>query len=156
MKIGELAGTTGTSIEAIRFYERAGLLPPPARTAGNFRVYEEDHVQRLAFIRHCRSLDMTLDEIRVLLDIKDHPSKSCGDVNDLLDEHIGHVAARIKELRALEKQLKDLRLRCGEARLGAECGILQGLSAVARSAPARQSHVGGAHELVPCLRSGGA
>lgn len=145
MKIGELASATSTAIETIRFYEREGLLPSPARTAGNFRVYEDERAQRLAFIRHCRSLDMTLEEIRVLLEFKDHPSKSCADVNVLLDEHIGHVAARIKELRVLEKHLKELRLRCGEARSGAECGILNGLSAASGSVPAGRNHVGGTH-----------
>lgn len=128
MKIGELATATATAIETIRFYEREGLLPPPNRTAGNFRIYEAPHAQRLAFIRHCRSLDMTLDEIRVLLDLKDHPSKSCGEVNELLDDHIKHVAARIHELRALQTHLKDLRQQCGEARSGADCGILKSLS----------------------------
>ncbi|MCV6070998.1 MerR family transcriptional regulator, partial [Escherichia coli] len=67
MKIGELAQTAGTGVETVRFYEREGLLPLPARSSGNYRVYNGEHVDRLAFIRHCRSLDMTLDEIRVLL-----------------------------------------------------------------------------------------
>lgn len=117
MKIGELSTASSTQIETIRYYEREGLLPPPARTQGNFRVYEAPHLERLQFIRYCRSLDMSLDEVRVLLSFKDDPAANCGDVNHLLDEHIGHVSRRIKELRALEKQLKELRLRCGEARV---------------------------------------
>ncbi len=137
MKIGELATSTATAIETIRFYEREGLLLPPNRTAGNFRIYEAPHVERLAFIRHCRSLDMTLDEIRVLLDLKDHPNKSCGEVNELLDLHIDHVAARIRELHALQSQLKELRQQCGAARSGAECGILQALSVTAPKATAK-------------------
>ena len=128
MKIGELAHTTGTQIETIRYYEREGLLPSPARTEGNFRVYTEGHVQRLTFIRHCRSLDMALDEIRTLLHFKDAPDENCGDVNALLDAHIGHVAERIRDLRALEKQLKGLRERCGESKVAADCGILGELS----------------------------
>lgn len=128
MKIGELANATGTQIETIRYYEREGLLPLPARTEGNFRVYMEEHAKRLTFIRHCRSLDMTLDEIRRLLHFKDVPEENCGDVNTLLDAHIGHVAERIWELRALEKQLKSLRDRCGETRVAADCGILSELS----------------------------
>lgn len=137
MKIGELATATATAIETIRFYEREGLLPPPNRTAGNFRIYEAPHAQRLAFIRHCRSLDMTLDEIRVLLDLKDHPDKNCREVNELLDGHIEQVTARIQELRALQSQLKELRQQCGEARSGAECGILQTLSVAAPKATAK-------------------
>ena len=128
MKIGELSHATGTQIETIRYYEREGLLPSPARTEGNFRIYTELHVQRLTFIRHCRSLDMALDEIRTLLHFKDAPDENCGDVNALLDAHIGHVAERIRDLRALEKQLKGLRERCGESKVAADCGILGELS----------------------------
>jgi len=128
MKIGELATASSTQIETIRYYEREGLLPAPARTQGNFRVYEMPHLERLQFIRYCRSLDMSLDEVRVLLRFKDDPGADCGNVNSLLDEHIGHVSTRIKELRALEKQLKDLRQRCGASRSADQCGILSGLS----------------------------
>ena len=109
MKIGELARVTGTPVETIRYYEREGLLAAPARTDGNFRIYEDTHAERLSFIRHCRSLDMSLDEIRILLRFKDAPGANCGDVNTLLDAHIVHVAARIRELRVLERQLKSLR-----------------------------------------------
>lgn len=128
MKIGELARVTGAQIETIRYYERIGLLASPTRTEGNFRIYADAHAERLLFIRHCRSLDMTLDEIRALLRFKDLPTENCGDVNTLLDAHIGHVAARIRELRALEKQLKSLRERCREAQDAAHCGILSELS----------------------------
>jgi Cd(II)/Pb(II)-responsive transcriptional regulator len=128
MKIGELSSASSTPIETIRYYERQGLLPSPARTQGNFRDYEQPHLERLQFIRHCRSLDMSLDEVRVLLRFKDDPGADCGDVNELIDEHIGHVSLRIKELRALEKQLKELRQRCGHAQAADRCGILAGLS----------------------------
>ena len=132
VKIGELATELSTPIETIRYYERAGLLPAPARTQGNFRVYEAQHLERLQFIRHCRGLDMSLDEVRVLLRFKDAPGDDCGDVNVLLDEHIGHVSKRIRELRALEKQLKALRERCGEVRSAEQCGILCGLAKAAK------------------------
>lgn len=147
MKIGELARTTGSSIETIRFYEREGLLPEPARTEGNYRVYGIRHAERLAFIRHCRSLDMTLDEIRVLLRFKEAPQDNCAGVNELLDEHIGHVAQRIRELRALEKQLKALREQCTEAQAASECGILKELSGdgADKKAVRRSRHVHGAH-----------
>ena len=95
MKIGELAGLTRTQVETIRYYEREGLLPTPDRTGGNYRIYGESHVERLAFIRNCRNLDMTLDEIRVLLRFRELPDENCGEVNALLDEHIGHVAERV-------------------------------------------------------------
>lgn len=128
MKIGELAKATDTQVETIRFYEQEGLLPKPARTEGNFRIYGEHHLQRLIFIRHCRSLDMTLNEIRQLLRFKDLPNENCGSVNSLLDAHIETVANRIKELRQLEKQLKELRELCQTNQDSAHCGILNELS----------------------------
>ncbi|MFG6458601.1 Cd(II)/Pb(II)-responsive transcriptional regulator [Roseateles sp. BYS96W] len=148
MKIGELATATETAIETIRFYEREGLLPAPARTQGNFRVYETRHLERLQFIRYCRGLDMSLDEVRVLLRFKDEPEDDCGDVNALLDEHIGHVSRRIKELKSLERELKDLRQRCGVARSADQCGILSGLAEAAQeptAAPKVRGHLKSIH-----------
>ena len=148
MKIGELAQVTLIPLETIRFYEREGLLPPAARTEGNYRIYGQEHVERLTFIRHCRTLDMALDEIRALLRFKASPQENCAGVNELLDEHIGHVAQRIRELRALETQLKALRHQCVEAHAAADCGILKGLSGdmvAERAAPKSRKHVHGTH-----------
>lgn len=148
MKIGELAKATLTQVETVRYYEREGLLPAPARTDTNYRVYGSEHIERLSFIRHCRGLDMTLDEIRVLLRFKDAPNENCAQVNDLLDEHIGHVAHRIKALRALERQLKRLRDCCRESQQAGECGILTKLSSASQhtpTAPRHHGHVHGAH-----------
>lgn len=149
MKIGELAGVTGTQVETIRYYEREGLLAAPARTGGNFRIYANVHAERLSFIRRCRSLDMTLAEIRALLRFKDAPTENCGDVNTLLDAHIGHVAAHIRELRGLEKQLKSLRERCREAQDAAHCGILNELSQISRDGATKGvGHMRGVHGSV--------
>jgi Cd(II)/Pb(II)-responsive transcriptional regulator len=150
MKIGQLAQATGTQVETIRYYEKVGLLPLGARTDANYRMYDASHVQRLAFIRHCRCLDMTLDEIRVLLRTRDAPGDSCGEVDQLLEAHIGHVASRIRELRALEKELKALRASCAAGQVAADCGILQGLQQAAhehdhRAAAGASQHLGGVH-----------
>lgn len=127
MRIGELAQATGTAIETIRFYEREQLLPIPARSDNNYRVYGAAHAERLAFIRYCRSLDMSLAEVRALLQLRERPAQDCGEVNALLDDHIGHVAERIAELRALQRALKALRARCAGPQALDECGILGGL-----------------------------
>lgn len=151
MKIGDLSKLTQTQVETIRYYEREGLLPAPDRSEGNYRIYGEAHAERLAFIRHCRSLDMTLDEIRQLLRFKDDPASDCGEVNALLDAHIGHVADRIRELRALEKQLKSLRERCRDTQTAASCGILGELSRPKNnkdSGVSSQSHVRKSHVFV--------
>lgn len=146
MKIGELSTASSTPIETIRYYEREGLLPAPARTGGNFRIYEAPHLERLQFIRYCRGLDMSLDEVRVLLRFKDDPAADCGDVNALLDEHIGHVSRRIKELRSLERELKELRQRCGVAQAADQCGILTGLAEASQEPLAKEhSHLRSVH-----------
>lgn len=146
LKIGELAKRTGSPVETIRFYELEGLLPVAARSAGNYRLYGDAHVERLQFIRHCRWLDMTLDEIRSLLKFRDAPEQNCGEVNLLLDKHIGHVADRIEELTALQGQLKQLRSLCSEAQAVKDCGILQGLDTPVDDAPRNLgSHNGNCH-----------
>jgi Cd(II)/Pb(II)-responsive transcriptional regulator len=128
LKIGELASRTGCLVETIRYYEREGMLEAPARSEGNYRLYGPAHVERLQFIRHCRSLDMTLDEIRTLLHFRDAPEENCGEVNVLLDKHISHVAARIAELKALQTQLGELRACCHRTQAAKDCGILQELA----------------------------
>ena len=125
MKIGELADRSGCLVETIRYYERIGLLMPPDRSSNNYRAYDEQHAERLLFIRHCRALDMTLDEIRVLLDFRDEPEQNCVGVNELLDKHIADVAERIAALSALEDQLRYLRSRCIANANASSCAILQ-------------------------------
>ena len=134
IKIGDLAKATGCPIETIRYWEREGLLTPPARSEGNYRLYGPAHMDQLRFVRNCRSLDMTLDEIRSLLTFRGEPDENCDDVNRLLDEHIGHVAVRIAELKALKQQLIDLRNRCREVKAVASCGIMQTLERATPSA----------------------
>lgn len=150
MKIGELAKKADTSAETIRYYEQAGLLPKTMRSEGNYRIYSSPHLEQLIFVRHCRSLDMTLDEIRVLLRFKDAPAASCTEVNAMLDEHIGHVVTRIRDLKQLEKQLKILRDLCQETREASHCGILTELTRSARRSPkivaTPSGHVHGVHK----------
>lgn len=144
--IGALAKRTQCQAETIRYYEREGLLPPPARTAGNYRQYDSGHVERLSFIRHCRSLDMTLAEIRALLDFRDAPTRDCTEVSALLDDHVRHVADRIDELRRLQRQLKHLRGLCARPGQVKRCGILNEMSRAAKGSPAApRGHVEGAH-----------
>jgi Cd(II)/Pb(II)-responsive transcriptional regulator len=140
LKIGELAKQTGCLVETIRYYERESLLLEPARSEGNYRLYTDIHIERLQFIRHCRSLDMTLEEIRNLLKFRDAPDENCSQVNALLDEHIEHVSNRIKELRVLDKDLRRLRSLCDRAQTAKDCRILQSLAGDARS-PSRSSDV---------------
>ena len=153
MKIGELAKIAHCTTETIRFYEKEGLLPEADRTEANYRSYAARHVERLRFIRNCRALDMTHDEIRALLRLTDVPADGCGAINALIDEHIGHVETRLAQLASLRQALLDLRAHCnGEAETGA-CGILRELAQPAdeeaggetSETGATSVHVGGAH-----------
>jgi len=143
MKIGELGQIAQCTVETVRYYEKEGLLPQPERTSGNFRSYGPQHLERLRFIRNCRALDMTHGEIRTLLEVMDAPASGCGRVNALLDEHIGHVDARIAELMQLKQQLGELRHQCQAEQPAAACGILQGLVSMESEArQERHTHLG--------------
>ncbi len=143
MKIGELAAAAQCTTETIRFYEKKGLLPKAGRTEGNYRSYGQAHVERLRFIRNCRALDLTHDEIRPLLEALDQPLADCSSVNTLLDAHIGHVSARIAELRQLQRQLSALRIQCQSPQASRQCGILLGLADMPSTARSeRSSHLG--------------
>lgn len=150
MKIGELAQRSDCQVVTIRYYEREGLLPEPARSEANYRIYNEAHAQRLAFIRHCRALDMTLEEIRTLLGLQEHPERSCGAVNALIDDHLAHVATRIAQLEKLEQSLVELRARCVGTFATSECGILDALKQLPTQAPdeaGQAEHIPGTHSL---------
>lgn len=148
MKIGEIAARTQTSIQTVRYYEQIGLLPPPARSTSNYRHYDAGHVARLDFIRRCRALDMSLDEIRRLLEFCDAPERDCGEVNALLDEHIGHVQARLTELQALHAELRSLRRVCRAPGQASACRILQTLrtSDAPRARSGRAAHARSVHD----------
>ncbi|WP_313178420.1 Cd(II)/Pb(II)-responsive transcriptional regulator [Massilia sp.] len=143
MKIGKLAERSGCLVETIRYYERIGLLAPPDRSSNNYRAYNEHHAERLLFIRHCRALDMTLDEIRTLLDFRAAPGQNCEGVNALLEKHIGHIVARIASLSILETQLRDLRSRCVATDSTGPCEILHALGTSESSdEPERRGDIG--------------
>jgi Cd(II)/Pb(II)-responsive transcriptional regulator len=131
MQIKELARATGVDIETIRFYEKQGLLSAPPRLANGYRDYGPPHVERLAFIRHCRALDMPLADISRLLVFSQSPQVDCSDINQLVDVQIGRVRARLQSMRALEKQLLQLRRQCQSPQVAGACGILQELVSAA-------------------------
>lgn len=131
MQIKELARATGVDIETIRYYEKQGLLPEPARRDNGYRDYAATHLERLSFIRHCRALDMPLADVSRLLGFVDQPNTHCGDVDLLVDEQLARVRARLKSMRALEKQLLQLRASCSGALKAQNCGILDELVSAA-------------------------
>lgn len=144
MRIGELARRADCPVETVRYYEKEGLLAAPRRSGANYRDYGAAHLERLAFLRRCRSLDMSLPEIRALLAAIERPGADCAPVDALLDEHIGHVAARIADLTALKKELDAIRAHCAGRRPASACGIVDTLSRPAAKRMRRTSHVRGA------------
>ena len=104
---------TGVEVETIRYYEKAGLLPPPARQSNGYRAYGAAHLERLAFIRQCRALDMPLADVQRLLDFTHSDDNACPEINALIDAQLARVHARLLSMQALEKQLAALRRRCG-------------------------------------------
>ena len=129
MRIKALSDATGVEIETIRFYEKQGLLTEPPRHDNGYRDYGAVHLERLAFVRHCRALDMPLADVARLLALLD--ADECADVNALVDAQLLRVRARLKSMRALEKQLLRLRAQCNGEHAGQECGILHELVAAA-------------------------
>jgi Cd(II)/Pb(II)-responsive transcriptional regulator len=143
MKIGDLSRATGCTVETIRYYERVGLLPPPVRSAGNYRHYAEAALERLTFIRHCRALDMSIDEIRSLLLAGE--SSNCSNIDTLIDAHLEHVEQRIRELRSLQEQLRALRASCARPGKPDDCGVLRGLAEPLPAGPESSGHLASTH-----------
>lgn len=132
MRIKDLAQATGVDVETIRYYEKQGLLSAPARQDNGYRDYRDSHLEQLAFIRHCRALEIPLADIRRLLIALGVPGEPHPDVDQLVQEQIERVRARLKSMRALEKQLLLLKASCGRCdEGGADCGILKELVAAA-------------------------
>lgn len=123
MKIGELSEQTKCKIETIRYYERIGLLSEPIRSDSGYRIYEENHVRRLLFIRRSRELGFTIEEIRGLLNLVDGGSYTCSDVKTITMEHVKSIRLKIADLKTLEKTLSAIASQCaGDAT--PECPII--------------------------------
>jgi DNA-binding transcriptional MerR regulator len=135
-QIGELAVRTGTTPDTLRYYERLGLLPGPARTSGGYRVYTDDAVERLRFIKQARTLGLTLHEIRTLMSYKTSGgAKRCHDVRDMLRWKMADLETRIAELQAfretLSRYLQDCEqtLRSGDrSATDPNCPVIETLS----------------------------
>ena len=108
MRIGELAEQAGMSTKAIRYYEQVGILTPPARTASGYRAYDDTALGRLGFVRAAQAVGLTLGEIRQIIAFRDDGQAPCAHVTDLLRRHAAELDARIRELRQLRGELRQL------------------------------------------------
>jgi MerR family mercuric resistance operon transcriptional regulator len=127
MAIGELARETGVNIETIRYYERVGLLPAPARTSGGRRLYETEQARRLSFIRNARMLGFTIEDVRSLLALLKAGEGVDVEARALTERHLAQVRRKIAELRKLEGELKRMVAACKPGEQAA-CPIVASLS----------------------------
>ena len=126
LTIGKAAAQTGVNLETVRYYERAGLLPPPPRSAGGHRQYGEEHVKRLTFIRRGRELGFTLDEIRALLRLAEERDQPCAEARDVAVGHLNDIRTKIADLRSMEKVLEEMIKGCADGTLP-ECPLIEAL-----------------------------
>jgi len=139
-RISQAAHLSGVSAANIRFYEKEKLLSPQGRGENSYRFYSKSDVHQLRFIRLCRAMDMSLDEVRTLLGLDLKLKADCATARDALDGHLAHVRDRLAELRALEKDLKALRDRCDGT--DALCHTIEALHERADALPLNTAQAG--------------
>ena len=122
--IGGMARKTGTKVQTIRYYEQIGLMPEPGRTEGGQRRYGDDELDRLAFIRHARQLGFSLEAIRELLDLSDHPNRPCNEADAIAGRQLKQVEQRLARLEVLRTELKRMVRECSGGQT-ADCRVLE-------------------------------
>jgi MerR family transcriptional regulator, copper efflux regulator len=127
MNIGEASGRSGVSAKMIRYYEQIGLVRPPHRTGSNYRVYSEDEVHVLRFIRRSRTLGFSVDETATLLGLWQDKSRASAEVHDIASGHIAALETKIAELQGMVKTLKHL-VHCCHGDDRPDCPILDDLA----------------------------
>jgi len=131
MKIGALAELVGTNTPTIRYYEEIGLLRPADREAGGQRAYGDEDVKRLTFIRRCRDFGFSIEQVRSLVALVQDRERSCMEARDLAQEHLAAMRAKLRELKALERNIVDFVATCDASCAGGpgpECAILEDLA----------------------------
>jgi len=126
MRIGQLAAICECPVETIRYYEKIGLLPAPARLANGYRSYDEDHRKWLLFILRSRALGFNQQEVRRLTDVAHQQTPACAAVHDLLQQHVDDVRKRVHELQRMEKALLRLKHKCQNGMLH-DCPVIDEL-----------------------------
>ena len=128
LTIGELAKQTSVKVVTVRYYERVGILPAPPRTLANYRTYSQDHIRKLHFVRRCRELGFTLDQIRDLLRLSAEDAPSCSEVCALTARHLVDTEKKLRDLNRLASELRRIHSSCNGKKTMAECRIIEALS----------------------------
>jgi DNA-binding transcriptional MerR regulator len=126
MTIGKLASATGVKVTTIRYYESTDLLPEPDRSESGQRLYDQNAVERLAFIRHARDLGFSVETVRELISLQVEPDRDCAVVDQIARRQLGEVRRRLTQLEALEAELKRMVSACEGGRIGT-CSVLASL-----------------------------
>ena len=127
MNIGQAANASGVSAKMIRYYEDIGLVPKPARTDSNYRVYGEDEVHILRFVKRARSLGFSIEETGTLLGLWRDKSRASAEVRDIAQGHIAELETRIAELEGMRRTLQHL-VHCCSGDNRPDCPILDDLA----------------------------
>lgn len=127
LTIGRVAESAGCKVQTIRYYEQVGLLPRPARSAGNQRIYGKPDLDRLAFIRHARGLGFSLDAIRDLLSLSDKPDQACDAADAIARAQLNEVERRLVRLQALKTELQRMIEQCRGGKI-ADCRVIDALN----------------------------
>src|SRR5260370_26730116 len=137
MQIGTVGKRVDLSVDAIRFYERNGLLPRPPRTEGGFRRYGENDLETLAFVRRVQGLGFKLSEIRGLLNLRGTRLQPCAPVRRRLEEKLGDVQRKLRDLHKLEDELRLALRGCNKEmrKRSAHCPILREKNSRNRGCP---------------------
>ncbi len=126
--IGELSKRTKVKVPTIRYYEEMGLLAAPERTAGNQRRYEAAGLERLSFIKHARDLGFSIEAISSFIELQEHPDRSCQEATEIAVAQLTEVRAKIKKLRALQKELSRISKGCDGSGVSEDCYVLASLA----------------------------
>ncbi len=125
--IGQLSKKADIPIDTIRYYEKVGVLDRIQRSENNYRVYTEQTLADLLFIKHCRELNISLSDIKTLKEMKTQPKQACTEIDNLVDKYLKEVSEKIERLLLLKESLIDLKQHCSTNRTVDECGILREL-----------------------------
>jgi len=128
LTIGKLARETGVKVVTIRYYEQIGVMPVAPRTDGNYRTYTSEHRRRLRFIRRCRDLGFTLDQIRDLLRLSSEKTRACAEVDRIAKQHRRVIEEKLADLTRLATELRRLSACCRGKGIIADCRIIEALS----------------------------
>ena len=128
LSIGDVAKATGVKVVTIRYYEQMGLMPAPSRTEGNYRAYGHEHIRGLRFIRRCRDLGFTLEQVRDLLRLASRKNDECSEVDRITMRHLADIEAKVSDLARLAAELRRISECCRGDGLIADCRIIEALS----------------------------